>query len=440
MLEDVIKAWGGTEVSAMDVYSDMFSLGDNLIQRSGEPSGDFKTNPLGYWKNEKESHGHYRIMFDDTFEETLKQLQKADFTLMNGITYFGRQNLLSNASKMYAMIFDLDDVTDETLGNFFSGAFNSEVYPIPNYVALSGHGVHLYYLFEQPVPLYPNIKLQLKEMKFALTEKMWNNYTSTNRKIQYQGINQGFRVIGGKTKIKGVRTKAFRVNTHPFNLTQLCEYVSPEHRVDETKLWRERNMSIQEARRKYPEWYQQRVVLGAPKGKWTCKRDLYDWWLRKVKSEASVGHRYFCVMCLAIYAAKCDIEYEELKKDAYSLIPLLNGLDTTNKFTKVDCDSALECYDQKYVTFPRNDMERLSGVAMPHTKRNGRSRATHIKIMNSTRDILYPNGEWRENSGRPTKQTMVINWRKKNPTGKKADCIKELGLSKPTVYRWWDEV
>ena len=77
---------------------------------------------------------------------------------MNGLTYFGKRNAAENASKMYAMIFDIDGITDETLNNFLSGAYVSEAYPVPNYVVLSGHNIHLYYRFESPIALYPNIK------------------------------------------------------------------------------------------------------------------------------------------------------------------------------------------------------------------------------------------------------------------------------------------
>lgn len=28
---------------------------------------------------------------------------------------------------------------------------------------------------------------------------------------------------------------------------------------------------------------------------------------------------------------------------------------------------------------------------------------------------------------------------KENPEGRKIDCIRETGLSKPTVYKWWDK-
>ena len=42
--------------------------------------------------------------------------------------------------------------------------------------------------------------------------------------------------------------------------------------------------------------------------------------------------------------------------------------------------------------------------------------------------------------GRPKgsdKKEIVLEWRKKHPEGRKADCIRETGLSKPTVYKWW---
>lgn len=32
----------------------------------------------------------------------------------------------------------------------------------------------------------------------------------------------------------------------------------------------------------------------------------------------------------------------------------------------------------------------------------------------------------------------MLRWRLDHPRGKKADCIRDTGLSKPTVYKWWD--
>lgn len=438
MLDNVLKEWGGVEVSPMQVYSEMFHLGEGAIQKNGEEGGEFKTNPLGYWKNNKERKGHYRILFEDTFEETLQELQEADFAIVNGLTYFGRKNLMQNASKMYALIFDLDGVTDITLDNFFSGAFRAEAYPIPNYVVMSGHGVHLYYLLEYAVPLYPNIKMQLKELKYALTTKMWNMYTSTNDKKQYQGINQGFRVIGGKTKIQGVRTRAFEVNTHPFSLEMLCRFVPPEKRIDETKLWKESKLTLAQAKKKYPEWYEKRVLNHQPKGTWTCKRALYDWWIRRVEEGAEVGHRYFCIMCLAIYGVKSGIPFEEVKKDALALVPSLNNLNRNEPFTEDDCKSALECFDEKYMTFPIEDIEKITGIPIPRNKRNGRKQELHLRGARAIQEINDPDGEWRNKEGRPDKAKFVEEWRKAHPDGTKAECNRDTKIDPKTIRKWWN--
>lgn len=55
MLEDILKKYGGVEVSAMEVYSDIFHLGENEIQKHDEEKGAYKSNPLWYWKNDRDS-------------------------------------------------------------------------------------------------------------------------------------------------------------------------------------------------------------------------------------------------------------------------------------------------------------------------------------------------------------------------------------------------
>lgn len=440
MLEEIIEKWGGYEVDAMRVYGEIFGLGEGLIQRSGEGKGEYKTNPLAYWKNNSEEHGHRRILLEDTFEETLKEVQEADFSLVNGLTYFGRKNTIQNASKMYAMIFDLDGTTETTLNNFLSGAYAAEAYPVPNYIALSGHNVHLYYRFEEPISLYPNIKLQLKELKYSLTGKMWNRYTSTEKKVQFQGINQGFRAIGGKTKIEGVRVRAFVLNKHPFSLKELCQFVPEEKRIDEEKLWRESKFTLEQAKKKFPEWYERRVLQGVPSGRWICKRDLYEWWLRQIKESASYGHRYFAVMCLAIYGVKSNIPQDEVEADAMTLVPFLNNINPAMPFTAEDCKSALECFDERYVRFPISDIEKITGIAILKNKRNGRKMAVHVQFMNLNRQFKVLNGEC-TNGGRPkgsgTAQMKVQQWREQHPEGRKVDCIRDTGLDKKTVYKWW---
>lgn len=453
MLEDVIKIWGGQEVTAMDVYRDMYHFGEGYLQNENEEKGQYKANPIAYWRNEGKEHGHYRVMFEDTFEDTLKELQEADFCILNGISYFGRKNVQEHASKMFAMIFDLDGVTDKTLHAFLNGAYEVDAYPVPNYIILSGHGVHLYYLFEDPIPLFPNLKIQLKEFKYALTDRLWNNYTSTYKSSQKQGINQGFRVIGGKTKNGAPerRVRAFKFNDHPFTLAKLAEYVPDAMKVDEKKLFKETKMKLEEAREKYPEWYE-RVVVGKDKSKvrWKIEEKvhgdnpyaLYDWWKDKVWNHAAYNHRYFCVMCLAIYGAKCNVPYEQVKKDAYDFVPFLSGINPSEPFTISDAESALECYDYRYCTFPIKDIEVISNIQIKRNKRKGQKQADHLEEARTLRDLRMKRQgrKWTDGNGRPvgsgTKEQVVREYMQAHPDATVTEIAKALKMSRTTVYKY----
>lgn len=40
---------------------------------------------------------------------------------------------------------------------------------------------------------------------------------------------------------------------------------------------------------------------------------------------------------------------------------------------------------------------------------------------------------------RKSKKSIIKEWRKNNPTGNKLQCEKQTGISRMTVYKWWDE-
>lgn len=441
VLSDVIEKWGGVAESPMDLYTDVFRLGEGLIQREGEPPGQFKANPLIIGHSGGEGgRMHRKIMFDDTFAETLAEFQGMDWAFMSACTYFGRTNSAERQSKLFALVFDIDGVTASTLNNFFSGAIVGGAYPVPQHVVLSGHGVHLYYVFDEPLDLYPNIKAQVKELKYALTRRLWNRYTSTVEEVQYQGINQSFRVPGSKTKPGAdiPLCAAYRLNDRPTSIGELNAFVPEESRADLGRRFRESRMSAEEARVRYPDWYE-RVVVGGERGQWVVKRDLFDWWVRRVGEGATYGHRYFCIMALAIYAAKCGIyDREEIKRTAMGLVPYLDSLAPDHPFTEDDVDSALECLDGRYATFPRRDIAKLTGIDVPPNKRNGRTLEQHVAYLNGLRkmrrDVLGED-EY-ANSGAPTKRDLVWDYLDAHPAATQREVAAALGVSPTTVNKW----
>lgn len=440
----------------MEVYSDIFRLGDGFIQTEGEPGGLCKANPIilgsfgGHYNSDGKLVGdrrRRRILFEDTFEETLAEFRDANWAITNGLTYWGRANTADAQSKMCAMIFDLDGQDDGALTAFlYNCRSDYPVYPEPNYIILSGHNVHLYYVLEEPADLYPNTKSLLKDMKYHLTDRMWNKHTSREwEHPQHQGINQGFRVIGGKTKDGGT-VRAFAVNTHPFSLEELNDFLPPEQQVDLSKKWRETRYTLEQAKERFPEWYEKVIVGGGrADGSWNAKEDLYNWWLRKIRAGATFSHRYFCLMALAIYAVKCGItDRKRVKADMDSLVPFLDSVDTEHPFgNDHEVENALECLDLRYKKFPIKDLERISGIAIPKNKRNYRKQALHLRMARSNLEILSEDAG-HALQGRPKgsgeKRELIRSYAREHPDANHSDIAKALGVSRSTVIKWLKDV
>ena len=434
-LSEVMARYGARAETPMELYTDVFRLGSGFIQRENEPPGEFKANPiiLGY----ADGRPHRKIMFEDTFSELLDEFCGMDWAFMSGCTYFGRKNSAERQSKLCALIFDIDGVDDARLNNLLFGMVNG-AYPIPQHIVLSGHGVHVYYVLDEPLDLYPNIKTQVKNLKYALTRTLWNGHTSSIGSPQYQGINQSFRVPGSRTKDGcDLRTcEAYRLSNRRISLEELNGYVSEDNRVNIAMRYRESRVSAEEARKRWPEWYE-RVVVGGHRGQWVVKRDLYEWWLRRIKSgDVTYGHRYFCVMALAIYAAKCGIyDRDEVREDAISLIPQFNSISPENPFTETDVDSALECLDGRYARFPRKDISRLTNIDVQPNKRNGRRQELHLRMARSNLEILNEDAG-HALQGRKTKSDMIRAYAIEHPDESNRQIAIALGVSRNTVNKW----
>lgn len=256
-----------------------------------------------------------------------------------------------------------------------------------------------------------------------------------------QGIMQGFRVIGSGSKLgRDLPVTAYRFGGR-VALDPLLEFI-PDTNGERQRIqgiMKKSRLSLAEAKEKYPEWYERRIVRHEKRGRWTVKRDLYDWWFDRISREIRVGHRFYGIMTLAIYAMKCGIDEDELRRDAFQLLRPYDDMseEDINRFTEDDIVCALEMYNENYVTFPRDDIAKLSGLSMPVNKRNWRKQKLHIQYMNMNRQFKVMNGEC-TNGGRPSAQGQVYEWRQQHPEGRKADCHRDTGLDPKTIRKWWD--
>lgn len=435
------------EVEGEEFYKYIFP--DN--QNEGELSNNFsKPNSIYLYKDSKdegtERKLRRRIMLNDTWEDDYKEyVENNPMTLCSGLAYRGITNRLEHAQQMNALVFDLDSVGKNEIINLFSRIDKKpalRTLPQPTFIVMSGTGLHIYYVFEDPIDLYPNIKLQLKALKYDLTFRMWDyGGTTQEKQIQYQSINQGFRMVGSCNDKYNLPVKAFKTGDR-VSLDYINQYADEEkNKVDLNKPFRPTQYTKEEAKEKFPEWYERVVVEGNKRAKrWDIKRDLYNWWLRQ-SYKAKGGHRYYFLMVMSIYAVKCNIPKKELKKDMYKVFDDLKEVEHNHPLEEKDIWSALETYDRQYYNFTINDIVKLTDIHIEKNKRNYRKQKEHIRMMSLIRDnITHPNGEWRNEEGRPkgsgTKEDLVKNYIKKNPDDNPTEISKKLGISRTTVYKY----
>lgn len=403
----------------------------------------------------------------DSLEELMGRYK---FVVTTPATYVGRRRFKSNARYLYALAFDLDEVGVSELSEVIHQQ-TIGMTPQANIIVNSGDGIHLYYILAKPMPLYPKVYETLTSVKKALTRLIWNKATSRtgeDNQVQIQPIIQPFRVPGSKSKHGDVVTAWHNADAPLHTIEELNRFASKptlkylnsgvsqeEAKALDKGSYSTNRLTKARAKELYPEWYQRRIVEGAPRKTWSVHRGLYDWWKNMLweNEKVAVGHRYHCIMFLAVYAKKCNVPFEELKRDALKLVPRMEALtgNTGRHFSVQDALDALKAYKDSSETYPRQLIEDRTGLRIDPNKRNYQKQTDHLEVARAIRDVKTKQRgmkSWDENNGRPKgsivlaedspQYAKVQEWRRNNPQSKnKSLCARETGLSRPTVRKWW---
>lgn len=476
-------------VEPYDFYSEIFR--DVDLDELGEfTPGKYTAIALEITKKKKENGKTivYRHTITNDLDGIDELLSSENFCILAPVSYAGKSRKSVNARVMYALCIELDDLKIGAQ-NYQEGLWNlvhqwggmeekddaRGILPRPTFCVSSGSGIHLYFVFEKPLALFPNVVKGLKKYKTELTKRIWNRYVTYSYKkedIQFESVFQAFRMPGTLTK-KGERAEAFRTGGR-VSIEYMNSFIPPSYAKNGAQIPEayQSAVSLAEAKAKWPDWYERKIVQGDKSvKKWDIAGKvngdnpfaLYEWWYNKISDGALVGKRYYCLLMLVIYAIKCDVPEERLRDDCYKLLGVFDkmafqpdryaGFDRVqkkkskpeeNRFTEFDVECALQAYeDESLYTFPINSIIHKSGIEIEKNKRNGRKQAEHLGRVRALQRYDDPDGEWRNKNGRPkgsgTAQATVQEWRKNNPDGTKYRCIKETGLAKNTVYKWWED-
>lgn len=448
-------------ICAIDFYSDIF--GDDLEEerlpddyKRGEYAGIAiekvkKTDDKGNLVLDNKNRPRYigrRYTITKGNMKLYNLIDSSDnFCMIAPISYAGRVRKNDNARYIYALCIEVDHIKPKTglQELIYSWVRDFLAVPEPTYIVCSGAGLHLYFVFERPIPLWRNVFEQLTEVKKYFTPILWSQYISlASDAIQYESINQPFRCVGTRTKA-GSYALAFKVGKK-ITIEQLNSFLPKELKLN--CVYKSKH-TLDEAKRLYPEWYQRRIEQGQERGCYNRHKPIYYNWIDKILKGAVVGKRYNCLENLCSLAVQCNIEPEQVEADCRRIAEHFERLTDSddNHFTEYDVLCALKTYHTASEQAYRRKIEYIAkktGIPLTPNKRNGRKQIVHLMGARALQQINdQVNGtNWREGNGRHkesgTKAQQVFDYRAAHPDAKKIDCERETKLSRHTVLKWWN--
>lgn len=467
-------------IEPSDFFRDIFPIGS--FEEKNVVSDVKKGNAIIVYKTPK-GDAHTNIVFDDLneikdcIEENRDCYINAPFASLSLCSYVGRNRTNKNAFDCYGIVIDVDEVKENNLRALLHQA-SIGFAPQPTYIVVSGDGIHVYYVFDAPIHLRPEKFECLKDIKDILSAKVWNEYTSQREAPEFQGITQAYRMPGSKTK-KGYKVVAY-VTGPKINIETIIENIRVtdimNNRCKRSKTYQYENrlrvtqkkmqklidderaafdiiaklcydaehIPLEQAKEKWPEWYEKRVVNKLPAGHWTSNVALYNWWYKEISKKAVYKGRYFAIYGLTAFAQRCNVPYEKLKEDAYSLLEYFDSLspseDDEVRFKASDIEAAIGLYYTADLTrTTKNWLEKKVKFQMPNKKRNGRTQKRHLEMCRfSLQQIIEDNPDFEV--GRPPKDHIVKKYLKEHPEGTNISKIaRECNVDNKTARKYFKE-
>ena len=408
-ITDFLKSKKYEPVSAEQFYGDLFP--QRLLQKEGAER-DGKYSAMVKRIGKPNIYLHDRL-------EGLDEIKTDDKAYVSNASYAGNCLDKSLARELYALAvrfivpreatgIDIDNafreqdhtrlVTQPDGSSFTIKIHTNSI--APTYVMTAGKDVFLFYLFDYPIPLFENNKKSLKSIATYLSKTVHNNLSDSAKtpvqKPAPPDILSRYPVVG--TKVGKELCCAYKTG-RKWSVYDLNSFVPKNKRL----------------------CYKPKGL--APKPTWVCRLEIYYGFINRVRDNAE-SVLPGCLEALASYARKCSVDKDRYGEDRDGLASLLESRYSYNTIEDhlEKADDLYFYHAEKIKTWTVGYIEKLSGLLIPRNKRNGRTQKAHLDILHRA----------------ASKEHEVKAWRKNHPEGKQTDCAEELGISRKTVAKWWN--
>jgi len=314
---------------------------------------------------------------------------------------------IRTAEKVRAFCIDLDSVSTKDLKDLVKNRF-SKIKHSPTYIVNSGNGLHLIYLYREPLDISAGGRLFGAR---ELLKKLITHFEPSKRhgyKLDGQSANlvQPYRVPGSLTKAKMISTV----------------YKSgPEYSLSEMEEWLQ--WRIFNAEEKPTSNSKKNNVHHFPNG----KNGFYQYCLKKIRFPEK-KNRYLAMFGLAIIAWKCRIPQERLERDLKDLLNYYNSharQSSAGLMKENEIDKAMTGYNNKFVKVTSKKLSEYLGIEFKKAKRNGLSQKEHLKKV-------------AENKAASNRK-LVFQFIDDNPGCNQSKIARSLSMSTTTVRKYFHE-
>lgn len=390
--------------------------------------------------------GYQNMNLDDLMEY---QAYRDDVCVAPATFINGRYSL-SCCKDIHALVIDLDAVEADVLDVVISNGSIGGNIPLPTYIVNSGRGVHFYYVFKEPVPFYRKNREPLKAMYDRIC---YFTKKGIAAKTDKHALTQPFRLPGSQTKIG--QTATAWLSGEKWSVAQLGRRLGVD--VSGMDLVAKPLLPQREYHEARAKWLESAAGSGAiqprKKREWRSPLEgnegFYRSCLRRCYEETEEGHRYKSMFAMAAVGYKVRINKEKVEDDLADLLIHYNSIGKRMGHTELK--KAMKGYCPKADRFSSARLEEYFGWKFRRSwkerKENGGEILSHDEqreLARFKRDMKMrrEGRKWTDGNGRKpgthTKEQVVKDWRAAHPDGKPRECIEATGLSKNTVYKWWD--
>lgn len=402
-------------------------------------------------------------------------------------TFFNGVNKSKSLKNLYAIVVDFDgdnngvsiDVLQWLIDRITE---NNDNLPAPSFVTNSGKGLHLFWVFSEPVAMFTQNKFIMNKLYYAIHERLIQFHALPQR----HHLAQSYRIVGSKTKLGDVTT-AFRTG-EVYNVEELLrDFDLQEHKIITRAMIDQANKGNDILLKKVKKPTKKMVdlansienslgVICENKNEFDSVLAFIDkyksdhtkiisqknlskrktkgggWgsvqWYTRMKQAiieyTPEGYRYTSLEAFMVIGYKCNIAFEQVKKDEYDIILRWKMRPSPNNFkepfNEEYKDRVDNMYSKKYMKVTCKKLEEWLGFPMHSaSRRNGRKQKEHLlRVRAAQKASDEANGtNWRENNGRKSVKDRILKWKDENPLGTQVECSKKLNLSISTIKKWW---